>query len=121
MKIRSEKGKRARKSGIVSEGLAAFWLILKGYRILAWRYKTPFGEIDLIVAKRNLVAFVEVKKRKTMEDALHAVSPSARNRIRRTAEHYAARTRLPASTTLRFDLMATCGGLRFRHIQNAWG
>ena len=54
---------------------AAALLIAKGYRILARRFRTPYGEIDLVVRRRNLVAFVEVKARGAMDEALIAITP----------------------------------------------
>ena len=53
----------------------------KGYRILAKRFRTPHGEIDLIAKRRNLVAFVEVKARATLDEAAFAVTPRQQQRI----------------------------------------
>jgi putative endonuclease len=64
-----EKRVRAYRSGLVAETLAALMLRLKGYAIVAQRYKTPVGEIDLVALKGRRLAFVEVKRRKTAEDA----------------------------------------------------
>ena len=47
----------------------------KGYRILAKRFRTPYGEIDLVAKKRNLIAFIEVKARASLDDAAYAVTP----------------------------------------------
>jgi putative endonuclease len=44
-------------------------LRLKGYAVVARRYKTPVGEIDLVALKGKRLAFIEVKRRKTKEDA----------------------------------------------------
>ena len=58
-----------------AESRAAAYLMAKGYRILAKRFRTPYGEIDLVAKKRNLLAFVEVKARASLDDAAYAVTP----------------------------------------------
>ena len=69
---------RAFRTGLSAESRAAAFLIAKGYRILARRYRTPYGEIDIVARRRNLVAFVEVKARATLDDAAYAVTPRQR-------------------------------------------
>ena len=61
--------------GLSAESRAAAYLMAKGYRILAKRFRTPYGEIDIIARRRNLLAFVEVKARATLDDAAFAVTP----------------------------------------------
>ena len=85
MAQRDEIGARRRKAerrGHVSEYVAAAYLLLKGYRILALRHRTKLGEIDLIARKRDLVVFVEVKARRSEMQALDAVSFASQKRIR---------------------------------------
>ena len=53
--------RRAYRFGLRAETVASLFLMLKGYRILARRYRTPAGEVDLFVKRGNLIAFVEVK------------------------------------------------------------
>lgn len=108
------------QAGLVAENLAAFLLRLKGYRIVARRYKTPVGEIDLIVRRRRTLAFVEVKARATMEDALAAVTPHMRERIQRAAGHFISGRPELAGFDMRFDLIALAPPLRWRHLDNAW-
>ena len=62
------------RTGLSAESRAAALLMAKGYRILAKRFKTPHGEIDLVAKKRNLIAFVEVKARARLDDAAYAVT-----------------------------------------------
>ena len=61
-------------SGRRAEVIAALWLLAKGYRILGFRLKTPFAEIDLLVLRGQVLAGVEVKTRATLEASLAAVS-----------------------------------------------
>ena len=84
--------------------LAAVWLLrLKGFRVIARRYRTPVGEIDLIARRGHLVAFVEVKSRATLAEAAEAVAPAGRQRIARAASLWLARNPAAAQLTLRFD------------------
>jgi putative endonuclease len=63
------------RTGLSAETRAAAYLMATGYRILAKRFRTPYGEIDIVAKRRNLVAFVEVKARATLDDAAFAVTP----------------------------------------------
>ena len=65
-------------------------LRLKGYRIVARRYKTPVGEIDLVALKGKRLAFVEVKRRKSLEDAAWTLPTRQRRRIVRAAQYWLA-------------------------------
>ena len=99
--------------------------MLKGYRILARRARTPAGEIDLIAKRGRTVAFVEVKARKTKIAALEAVTPRAQGRIIRAAELWMARHSEFADNDWRFDIVAVLPG-RFlpfgwpEHFPDAW-
>jgi putative endonuclease len=79
------------RRGRLSEWLAAAVLMAKGYRILARRVRTPFGEIDLIAVRGRRLAFVEVKRRATRPDAEAALSPRQAGRIARAAEFWVSR------------------------------
>jgi len=63
---------KAFQLGISAESRAALLLITKAYRIVARRWKTPFGEIDIIARRRRMLVFAEVKARATV-DALRAI------------------------------------------------
>jgi Uncharacterised protein family UPF0102 len=60
--------------GLSAESRAALLLIAKAYRILARRWKTPFGEIDIVARRRGVLVFVEVKARASIPEALEAVT-----------------------------------------------
>jgi putative endonuclease len=68
---------RAYRSGLFAETLTALLLRLKGHRIVAQRYKTPVGEIDLVALKGRRLAFIEVKRRKTRDDAAGRYPPDS--------------------------------------------
>src|SRR6202012_1573863 len=80
-KVASPERVAAFQTGISAESRAAAFLFAKGYRTLAKRFRTPHGESDLIVRRRNLLAFVEVKARATLDDAAFAVTPRQQARI----------------------------------------
>ncbi|MFZ2099646.1 MAG: YraN family protein [Oricola sp.] len=88
------------------EALAAFALRLKGFRIHERRYRTPAGEIDLIARRGDLVAIVEVKARRTLIEAMDAVTPSALRRIESAADLWLSRQPDHARLSLRFDMVA---------------
>ena len=78
------------RTGLSAESRAAAYLMAKGYRILAKRFRTPHGEIDLVARRRNLIAFVEVKARASLDEAAYAVTPRQRARIIDAAQGWLA-------------------------------
>ncbi len=111
--------RRAERAGRRSEWAAAFILQLKGYRILARRFRAQSGEIDLIARRGGVVAFVEVKNRAVLEDAVSAVTARARRRIERAADMFAAHHRHLAECVFRYDIIAIAPW-RFQHLRGAW-
>lgn len=89
--------------GLRAETLAAAALMLKGYRILARRFKASGGEIDLIAFRGDCVAFVEVKARPTLDEALSAIAWQKRQRISRAARAWLSRNPWAATRVLRGD------------------
>lgn len=110
--------RRARhRSGLASELLAAIYLFCCGYRILARRFRTHSGEIDLIAAKGRLIAFIEVKRRLNEEAAASAIAPRQRQRILRTADAWMARNRRYADYDRRFDVIFLLPRRWPRHLE----
>lgn len=110
--------KRAERAGRRAELLCQFWLRLKGYRILATRYKSPAGEIDIIALRGNMLIAAEVKARSNRTDALYAVSSDQQRRIARALESYAGN--IGHSGDLQLDLMIVGTWGRIEHMKNAW-
>ncbi len=110
----------AYRRGHAGERLAALRLLLTGYRILARRYRTKMGEIDLVARRGDVVAFIEVKRREEFATGLEAVTPRARTRIRRAAELYLRRNPALAERALRFDIIVITPWSWPRHIVDAW-
>ena len=65
---------RAYRKGVWAERIAAIFLIAKGYRVLAMRYKSKMGEVDIIAKRGQLIIAVEVKARRSIDEAVHAVN-----------------------------------------------
>jgi putative endonuclease len=108
------------RTGISAEGRAAACLMAKGYRILARRYRTPHGEIDIVARRRNLIAFVEVKARATLDEAAFAVTPRQQQRIIDAAQGWLAAHPEHAEFELRFDAMLIAPGRLPRHVLAAF-
>jgi putative endonuclease len=94
------------RRGHRGEWLAALALRAKGFRIVAKRYKTPLGEIDLIARRGDLIAIVEVKVRPTLVMAMDAIGRMSERRIEAAADLWLTRQRDQARLSLRFDLVA---------------
>ena len=106
----------AEQRGRRAETLAAWLLRLKGYRVIARRFRTPVGEIDLIVRRGRTIAFVEVKYRPTMDEAAEAAGPAGRRRIARAAAAWLARNPAAADLDLRFDVLIAAPRRWPRHL-----
>lgn len=78
---------------------------LTGHRVLARRYKTPVGELDLIVLKGKCVRFVEVKRRATRAECEISITPVSAKRVRRAAEAWLARNSQYQRHDLGFDVV----------------
>lgn len=117
MSANSRTGKRA-------EIMAAWWLRLKGYAILArgWtnRRGSGAGEIDIVAKRGRLLVFVEVKARADADSAAHALRPAQRSRISRGAQAFVAAHPHLEQCAMRFDVVLVSPGRWPRHISDAW-
>lgn len=119
MRDRRQSRQRAEQRGRTAELLAALWLMAKGYRILAHRARTPFGEVDLAAVKGRTLAVVEVKARATRLMALESVGLRQRDRIARAGLSLAKRHRLDGAS-VRLDLVIVRPWSWPEHIADAW-
>jgi putative endonuclease len=110
---------KAEQRGRLAELFAACLLTLKGYRIDALRFQAPGGEIDIVARKAGCLVFVEVKARRTTEDARLAVTTSNQRRIRAAADSWLARHARRIDTALRYDIIAV-SPRGWLHIQDAF-
>lgn len=109
----------AESRGRRGERLAAWYLRLKGWKVLARRAKTPRGEVDLIVRRGRMVVFVEVKWRATSEQLDEAIDERRLRRVAGAAEALAPRF-VKAGDLQRIDVLLLAPGRLPRHIVNAW-
>jgi putative endonuclease len=108
------------RTGISAESRAAAFLIAKGFRIVARRWKCPLGEIDIIARRRALLIFVEVKARPSLDEAAWSVTENQRRRIVGAAEAWLARNGDDRIRDIRFDAMLVAPGRIPRHIAGAF-
>lgn len=117
----TDSRRAAERSGRFAESLAALYLNAKGYRVVARRFRSAVGEIDLVMRRGGVIAFVEVKRRASLDEAALAISPQARQRLVRAAEAFISRHPETMALTLRFDVVLIAPGRWPRHIVDAFG
>lgn len=115
---RRDKRFAAYRRGHRGEWFAALALLVKGYRIVARRYRTKLGEIDLIARRGDLVLIVEVKVRPTLAEAMDAIGRMSERRIEGAADLWLVRQRDYARLSMRFDMVAVLPGRWPVHVQN---
>lgn len=108
------------RTGLSAESRAAMLLVAKGFRIIARRWRSPVGEIDIVARRRSLLVFVEVKARNDLDDAAELVTVRQRSRIAAAAEAWLATYPDPSVTEMRFDAILVAPGKMPRHIQAAF-
>jgi len=118
---------KSKLAGSWGEALAADFLRKKHYKVVAAGYHSRFGEIDLIVADRKNLVFVEVKLRKTGDfaKAMEYVDRHKQDRIRVTASVYLSQN--PTKLQPRFDVIEIYApqgvqtvGPEIRHLEDAF-
>lgn len=119
--VHAQRGTKARLDGRRAEWAAALLLMAKGYRILGMRLRTPQGEVDLAATRGGVLAIVEVKRRRTLEEALLAVGPNQRARLKRAGRALLEHGGRAKPAVVRLDLVALAPGRWPRHIADAWG
>jgi putative endonuclease len=117
---RSERGRRARQSGHWAEYIALIHLMLKGYRILGFRLKLPQGEIDILAQRGKRLAAVEVKLRRTHDEAGVSVSEDQQSRLWESALSLQASRPMLKTLDLGIDLYTIAPGRWPQHRLNAF-
>ena len=115
----SPKRVAAEQRGRQGEWLAEAYLAREGWEILARRVRTPLGEVDIVARRANLVAFVEVKWRRTEADLALAIDERRLARVAAAAELLIPRFAADGEDC-RIDVLLLAPGLAPRHIENAW-
>ncbi len=112
--------KHSYKRGLWAELVGIVYLMCKGYRPLAWRYKTRHGEIDAILVRGRTVVFVEVKARSLRDEGLLAITPKAQHRILQAAQQFIQRHKRYQNYTYRFDALVVSPRTLPYHMPDAW-
>jgi putative endonuclease len=120
VKAASRERVAAFRAGLSAESRAAAYLLAKGYWILARRFRTPHGEIDIVAKRRNLIAFVEVKARASLDEAAFAVTPRQQARIINAAQAWLMAHPEHAEFELRFDVVLIAPRHLPRHLLAAF-
>ena len=113
------KHQRAEARGRKAETLAAWWLRLRGWRILAQRARVPGGEVDIVARRGRIVAFVEVKRRGSEEAAAWSLDQYRLRRVAVAAERLAPRFAREGDD-IRIDGLFIVPGRLPRHLANVW-
>lgn len=111
---------QAYRFGLGAEKRAAWYLRLKGYRILAERLRNGGGEIDLVAARGKTLIAVEVKARKALADCSETVPPWKQQKIARAIEGFWAGLPAGQFDTIRFDVIWMAPDTWPQHIKDAW-
>jgi putative endonuclease len=106
--------------GLSAESRAAAFLLIKGYRILARRYRSAVGEIDIVARRRRTLVFVEVKAREDFDAAAEAVGARQQRRIIAAAQAWLAARPQDAMLDMRFDVVLVVPGRLPRHLAAAF-
>lgn len=112
--------KTGHQKGLWAELRAAAYFRLRGWRILARRYKTAQGEIDLVVERGTMLAFVEVKLRPTLVEGAEAIHFRNQQRVRAAAELYLQANPQYNNHDMRFDALVITPGRQLSHLEAAW-
>ena len=112
--------RRAFRRGQFAELICLWHLRLRGWRVLARRFRVPSGEVDLIARRGAVLAAIEVKARDSLALAAEAVGARQRRRVARALDHFVAQRPELARLSLRYDVMLVTPGRLPRHLADAW-
>ena len=117
--MKEERQQRDQRGRDAEDRVAAF-LEAAGYQVLERRLRTPAGEIDLVAVCEDVLAFVEVKARKSVGRGLYSLSERQAARIAGAAEYFLADHPEYAEALVRLDLVVVVPGRAPVHFPNAW-
>ena len=115
-----DKKRAAYRRGFMAEYAAALLLLCKGYRIVAMRYRTRVGEIDIIARRGNLVAFVEVKARRNVTSGIDSVGFETQRRIRAASDQWLSRQADFGRLSCRYDIIVVTAFGFPHHLPDAF-
>lgn len=122
----TRKKQQAHRFGLHAEKIAALFLRLKGYRVVAERYRNPKGEIDLLAVKGRVLAVVEVKARKDFSQGAASITPFKQRKIVGAVEWLLAGQGAIVGLAqgggrdIRFDVVLVVPWRWPKHLKDAW-
>ena len=111
---------RAYRLGRYAETICAWYLRLRGYRILARGYRASAGEIDIVARRGKVLVMIEVKARESITSAAEAVTRRQQERIVMAASQFLTRYPRLSGHAVRFDAMLVAPWRPPRHVVDAW-
>ena len=111
---------RAQRFGRRAEWLAALYMRLKGFRVVARDLRLPGGEIDLVLRRGRLLVLLEIKARAGDDLIEEAIGERQWRRIAAAAEQFCARRPGYAELDRRFDALFLARGRWLLHRPDAW-
>jgi putative endonuclease len=110
--------------GELGERIAERWLRGKGWRVMQRRFRSGHRDIDLVVERDGVVAFVEVKARRGsgFGGPIEAVNWRKQKELGRSARVWVDRHGRPLEA-YRFDVIGVLvagSRVRIRHVPNAF-
>ena len=107
------------QTGVQAEQTVAAYLRRKGFSLLAMRFRTEAGEIDLVVNKGEVIHFIEVKRRRSLAEARQCISVRQRQRIAKAAEIFLAQQPEEREWISQFDAVFVVGKT-LHWLPDAW-
>ena len=118
---RTRRGALAWASGAAAEDSVARAYEERGCAIARRRWRSPWGEVDLVAREGATVVVVEVKKARRLDEAAHRLSRRQMDRLCAAAAAFCEGEPRGALTEMRFDLALVDGMGRVHIVRNAWG
>lgn len=115
----SSQREAAEQRGRRAETIAAWYLRLKGWRIVARRVRVRGGEVDIVARRGHTLAFVEVKWRASAAALADSIDERRLRRVAVAADQLRHRY-AKADDDVRIDVILLAPGRWPHHLVNVW-
>ena len=106
--------------GLEAEEVAARYLLSIGYQVLHRRWKSKYGEIDIVAIDNDTLLFVEVKAKKQSFYEQEIVSLRQQRRNSKAALDFLGNNDVGKAVSIRFDCIVVTDKKIAQHIEDAW-
>lgn len=119
---RRKKNISRKHKGFHGENLACQELMKMGLKIIERNFKSPYGEVDIVVEHKEELIFIEVKYWDSflLADLEYAVNEKKRRRIINTSLYFLEKNRQYENYALRYDVFFLTGKSEKYYIKNAF-